>query len=91
MKHPPDLLAILVFLLWTILSGYYVYYSWIKPEELRRSLYRQLERLPKWYIFRNSMYDLSKDYWVWQIRILSTLGMVAGILATILAIYLYTK
>ena len=79
-------------LAWTFLAGYYFYRSWFDKMGLEESMKRDIERLPTWYPFRNySLNKLGSKYWLWQIRILSTLGILIGILAFILVGYVLLR
>lgn len=74
--------AIPCLLLWILLSAYYSYRSWFDARGLERSMRREVERLPRWYPFRQYSLDrFGTRPWVWQTRILSTMGVILGILA----------
>ena len=88
MQEKPNFLVIPVILLWTFLAGYYFYRSWFDKSGLEESMKRDVERLPVWYPFRSySLSRIGTKYWLWQLRILSTLGILIGVLALILIIY----
>jgi len=92
MQDKPNLVAIPLMLVWILLSGYYSYHSWFDVSGLMESMRHDIERLPLWYPTRDySLNKLGSPVWLWQIRILSTLGLIIGVVFLVLIIYLLLK
>jgi len=86
--NKPNILAFPALLAWTILAGYYAYRSWFDIDGLRNSMRRDIERLPSWYPIRSySLSGLDGKLWVWQIRILSSIGTIIGVAGLMLVLY----
>lgn len=92
MQNKPELLSVPAMLAWTLLAGYYTYRSWFDADGLRNSLRRDIEKLPSWYPFKSYSLDkINSNYWLLQIRFLSTVGTVIGCASLILIIYLLMR
>jgi|PlaIllAssembly_1097288.scaffolds.fasta_scaffold1097385_1 hypothetical protein len=92
MQNQSNILIIPAILAWILLAGYYFYRSWFDTTGLEDSMKRDVDRTPTWYPIRNySRSKIGTKYWLWQIRILSTLGILVGILVLILVVYVFTR
>lgn len=92
MQNKPNLLVIPAILAWILLAGYYFYRSWFDQTGLEDSMKRDVDRAPTWYPIRSySRSKIGTKHWLWQIRILSTLGILVGILVLILVVYVLTR
>lgn len=92
MQSEPNPLAIVAIIAWILLAGYYSYRSWFDVRSLQESMRRDIEKLPKWYPSRSYSLDkLGTGKWLWQIRILSTLGTIIGVLLLALIVYLFVR
>lgn len=88
MSNKTNIFIVPALILWIFLAGYYAYRSWFDINGLRKSMQRDIEKLPSWYPTRE--YSLSKintKGWVWQIRILSSIGTIIGLVGLVLSLY----
>jgi hypothetical protein len=81
----------IIFILLTILlvgaSIYYVYEAWFDSENLRATLIKRQKQLPTWYPLRGyALQRLQQNNWLWEIRLLSIVLLIATITVVGIAI-----
>lgn len=78
-----------IFLLWTTCTSVLAFQSWKMPEQLRNKAQSLISRLPDWFPLKGSVNrTIASSYWILQIRLISTIGSLVGVLLLALGIYI---
>ena len=90
MKTGELIIVLITMVIFTSFTGFYAIKSWKDPVGLRKWTQKKIDEAPSW--VPNPMKEMSASRlkskaWLWQTRIISTIGLVIGPILFVLAVY----